>query len=118
MRVLLVDDDPAIVDATTMLLELAGVHVHSALNGDDALAHIETGVRPDLVVSDYRLPGYNGIELIRRVREVTGDDIPTILVTGDTSADEIRDAKLSNCTVLHKPVDTDQLISLIENVTM
>lgn len=115
--VLLVDDDPAIVDATTMLLELAGVQVHSALNGDDALAHIESGVRPDIVVSDYRLPGYTGIELIRRVRDAAGDDIPTVLVTGDTSAEEIREAHLANCTVLHKPVDTDQLISLIENVS-
>jgi two-component system CheB/CheR fusion protein len=115
--VLFVEDDPAIVDATTMLLTLSGFQVHSASNGDEALAHVAAGIRPDIVVSDYRLPGYNGIEVIRRVRQVTADDLPTILITGDTSAIEIEAANISNCTVLRKPVDIDRLISLIENLS-
>ena len=115
--VLLVDDDPAIVDATTMLLRSAGVEVHSASSGDDALAKIEAGMRPDLLVSDYRLPGYTGIEVIQRVRQATMADLPTVLMTGDTSADEVETAKLGNCTILHKPVDTDRLISIIESLT-
>ncbi len=115
--VLIIDDDPAIVDATTMLLELAGMQAHSALNGDDALAHIEAGIYPDIVVSDYRLPGYNGVEVVKRVRQATASDLPTILMTGDTSAREIEAANLSNCMVLHKPVDTNRLISVIEKLT-
>jgi PAS domain S-box-containing protein len=115
--VLFVDDDPAIVDATTMLLDVAGISVHSALDGDAALAHIEAGVRPDVIISDYRLPGYNGVEVVRRVRQATTSDLPTVLMTGDTSSKEIDDAGLGNCTVLHKPVDTDHLISLIESFT-
>lgn len=115
--VLLVDDDPAIVDATTMLLDDFGYEVHSALNDGEALAHLALGIRPDIIVSDYRLPGYNGVEVVRRVRHATSDDLPTVLMTGDTSAQEIRAANLTRCTVLHKPVDTDQLISLIEQLT-
>ncbi|MGI9287749.1 MAG: PAS domain-containing hybrid sensor histidine kinase/response regulator [Pseudomonadales bacterium] len=115
--VLIVDDDFAIVDATMMLLELAGMQAHGASNGDDALAHIEAGICPDIVVSDYRLPGYNGVEVIKRVRQATVDDLPTVLVTGDTSAREIEAANLSNCSILHKPVDTNRLISLIEKLT-
>ncbi len=115
--VLFVDDDPAVVDATSMMLEAMGIVVHSALNGDDALAHLASGVRPDIVVSDYRLPGYNGIEVVRRVRAATSNDLPTVLMTGDTSAKEIESADLSNCTVLHKPVDTSRLINLIESLT-
>jgi PAS domain S-box-containing protein len=112
--VLFVDDDPAIVDATVMLLDLAGVLVYSALDGEAALAHINNGVRPDIVISDYRLPGFTGVEVIRRVRAATTDDLPTVLMTGDTSAKEIESANLTHCTVLHKPVNTDQLISIIE----
>jgi two-component system CheB/CheR fusion protein len=112
--VLLVDDDPAIVDATTMLLRSVGFTVHGALNGDEALGYIDEGVMPDIVVSDYRLPGYDGVELVRKVRKVAGDELPTIIITGDTSAREIEAASLSNCTILRKPVDTDHLISLIE----
>jgi len=114
--VLFVDDDPAIVDATTMLLESVGVTVHSASCGVDAMAHLAAGVQPDIVVSDYRLPGDNGVEVVRRVRQATVDGLPIILMTGDTSGDEIRSADLANCTVLHKPVDTEQLIALIEGV--
>lgn len=115
--VLFVDDDPAIVDAMTMLLNVSGFVVYSALHGDEALAHITNGIQPDIVVSDYRLPGYDGVEVVRRVRRATVSNLPIVLMTGDTSPREVDDANLSNCTVLHKPVDTDRLISLIENLT-
>jgi PAS domain S-box-containing protein len=111
--VLLVDDDPSILDATTMLLQSINMDVYSALDGDAAMAHLSAGVQPNIIVSDYRLPGYNGIEVIRRVRQITFNDLPAILITGDTKANEIFTANMSNCTVLHKPADVDQLIALI-----
>ncbi|MDP6414098.1 MAG: hybrid sensor histidine kinase/response regulator, partial [Gammaproteobacteria bacterium] len=79
--VLLIDDDLAIVDATTMLLSSAAIKVYSALNGDEALAHIDGGVQPDIILSDYRLPGYNGIEVIRRIRKAAHDDLPAVVMT-------------------------------------
>ncbi len=112
--VLFIDDDPSIVDAIGMLLEAEGAEVHTALNGDEALAHIAAGVRPDIVVSDYRLPGYDGIEVVRRVRQATVEDLPAVIMTGDTSSQEIEASNLAHCTVIHKPVDTDQLLSMIE----
>ena len=111
--VLVVDDDPAIIDATVMLLKIEGFDVQSALHGDEALAKIEDGLRPDIVVSDYRLPGLNGIEVVRRIRHLVGEDLPTILITGDTSAKGIAAVDLARCTVLHKPVNSERLISLI-----
>jgi DNA-binding NtrC family response regulator len=111
--VLFVDDNPAIVDAIAMLLEAEGIAVHVAMNGDEALIQIQDGLRPDIVISDYRLPGYSGVELLRRVRKLIGE-VPAILVTGDTTASEIEAASLDNCTILHKPVDLDRLIALIE----
>jgi signal transduction histidine kinase/CheY-like chemotaxis protein len=110
--VLFVDDDPAIVDAILMMFAGEGFEVQAAQNGDDALAHIEKGFRPDVLVSDYRLPGYNGIEVVRRVRQRTREDLPAIIMTGDTSAHEIR--SLPHCEILHKPVDTDGLVALIQ----
>jgi len=111
--VLIVDDDPAIIDATVMLLKIEGFDVQSALHGDEALAKIEDGLRPDIVVSDYRLPGLDGIEVVRRIRHLVGEDLPTILITGDTSAKDIAAVDLARCTVLHKPVNSERLISLI-----
>lgn len=112
--VLFIDDDPAIVDSMKMLLSAEGITVHAALNGDEAQQHIAAGVRPDLLVSDFRLPGYNGVELVRRIKSVTAEDLPTVIMTGDTSSHEIEAAGLSNCRVLHKPVDVDHLISIIQ----
>jgi PAS domain S-box-containing protein len=113
IKVLIVDDDPAIVDATRMLLEVEGFDVTTALDGREAIGQIEDGLRPNIIVSDYRLPGLNGIDVIRHIRELAGEDLPTILVTGDTSAAHIAEAGLTFCEVLHKPVDSDQLIALI-----
>ncbi|RLQ20241.1 response regulator [Seongchinamella sediminis] len=97
-----------------MILESAGVRVHGALCGDDALAHLAAGVRPDVVISDFRLPGYDGIELVRRVRQAMVEDLPAILITGDTSGEQIRAANLCDYAVLHKPADTEKLIAMIE----
>lgn len=114
--VLLVEDDVSIIDATTLLLEAAGMRVHSALNGEEALARVAAGAAPDLILTDYRLPGDNGAAVIRRVREVGGSALPAILVTGDTSSlgDDAR--ALEHCRVLHKPVDTGELLTLIERL--
>lgn len=114
LNVLLIEDDPAIADATTMLLESAGKKVHSSADGVAALARIEAGLCPDLIVTDYRLPGYNGIEVIRRIRAASASAIPAIMMTGDTLVqEEIAATELDNCTVLRKPVDAEQLIALI-----
>jgi PAS domain S-box-containing protein len=116
--VLLVDDDTAIIDATTMLLEAVGADVHSALSAAGAMAEIEAGTKPDILITDYRLPGASGVEVIRRVREATAvEDLPAVLITGDTSAQELEAAALDGCTVLHKPVDAQQLMTLIQKLT-
>jgi len=96
------------------MLKVAGFVVQAALSGDEALAHIDNGFSPDILISDYRLPGYDGIEVVRRVRQRTSEDLPTIMMTGDASAQEIRAANLSHCEVLQKPVDPESFISLIE----
>jgi hypothetical protein len=111
--VLLVDDNADIVDASTMLLESAGAHVYSALNSEQALACIDAGVHPDILICDYRLVGGNGVETVRRVRDVAGREIPSVILTGDTTFRKIGADELSNCSVLHKPVDTERLVSLV-----
>lgn len=113
--VLFVDDDPAILDAMAMLLEFADMEVHTAIDGEHALDHLAGGLMPDIVVSDYWLPGLTGAELVDRIRRGTRTDLPVILLTGDTNAAEL-EAVVSDCTVLHKPVDTDRLVTLIESL--
>lgn len=115
--VLFIDDDCAIISAMTMLLEAAQFKVCSAANGDQALARLAAGIRPDIVVCDYRLPDYDGIEVIRRVRKAAGETLPAILLTGDTSIRESESEASGDYKVLLKPVASDQLISWIEHLT-
>ncbi len=112
--VLFVEDDPAVIDATAMLFEATGVSFHTATDGPSAVDDVVAGLVPDLIVCDYRLPGMNGVEVIRRVREVMGRNVPAVVMTGDTSARDIESAHLPLCTVLHKPVDTERLLGLVE----
>ncbi len=112
--VLFVEDDPAVIDATTMLFEASGVGFKTATDGRTAVELVAAGAVPDLIVCDYRLPGMNGVEVIQRVRTILGRDVPAVVMTGDTSARDIEAAHLPHCTVLHKPVDTDRLLSLVE----
>ena len=114
--VLLVDDDEAIIHASTLLLRSAGIDVHSALDHDEALARVADGATPDLLLCDYRLVGDSGIEVVRHVRQAVARDVPSIILTGDTSQREIEEAGLPNCTVVHKPVDPDRLLNLVQSM--
>lgn len=112
---LLVDDDPSIIDATTMLLEVSGARVISADSAEDALAKIDSGVSPDVLITDYRLPAMHGVELIRTVREKLGHLVPAVLITGDTTTTNVRLDPPLNCEVLKKPIDANKLLEVIRS---
>lgn len=111
--ILLVDDDSRVRHAMKMLLTTAGFHTVSAKDPNEALVVAQSGYDPDVLISDYRLPVCNGVELVREFRTTISRDIPVIMMTGDTSIEHIRDADLPNCHVMHKPSDARQLIKLI-----
>lgn len=112
--VLLVEDDEAVVDATTMLLESAGMRVHWACDGASALDGVSNGLQPDLVICDYRLPVMTGVEVVRHLRRMLAIPVPAVLMTGDTSSVVIDFQELPDCSVFHKPVDTSRLLDHIE----
>ena len=115
-RILLIEDDLGVLQATQLLLETSGFRVTPASNSDQALETLATSA-PDMIISDYRLPGaYNGLELIAKIRQSIGKHLPALLMTGDTSTDKLRLAEASNCRVLHKPIDPQDLHSLIQKI--
>lgn len=110
-RILVVDDETAILEGMKVLLEANGHVVAVAGSVDDAVDNIIGGFRPDVVVTDYRLPyGRNGAEVIDRVRHASGHIIPCVVLTGDT---EIVAASLPATTLMHKPVDPRDLEQII-----
>ncbi|MBT3197975.1 MAG: response regulator, partial [Gammaproteobacteria bacterium] len=102
-RILLVDDAPAVVAVGQEMLEQAGYQVETALSGQDALHRYRQSPH-DLVVSDFSMPGMNGVELGGEIQAL-GHKTPLILLTGvelSTSESRLRESGIQ--TVLHKPV--------------
>jgi CheY-like chemotaxis protein/anti-sigma regulatory factor (Ser/Thr protein kinase) len=110
--VLIVDDEPAVLDATSMLLKIEGFEVLIAASESEALECVSVRT-PDLIITDYHLrEGRTGVEVIRAVREHVSVCVPVILVSGDTS-DAIVVSDLESTSFLTKPVNTDKLMEEI-----
>lgn len=86
-RVLVVEDDPAVLELLEQGLSFAGFRVSSARGGAAAL-HLAAEESPDLVVLDVMLPDIDGFEVCQRLR-ADGDDVPVIFLTARDAADDL-----------------------------
>lgn len=116
--VLVVDDDKQVLDGMQILLSSWGYAVLAARSLEQALdALTDDARRPDLVISDFRLAAdVTGIDVIQAVFHATGNEMPAIIVTGDTSPQGIALASASGYQVLHKPLDPQQLRNTISQL--
>jgi two-component system response regulator FixJ len=112
-KVYVIDDDDAMRDSLDFLLGSADFHVtlfESALNFLDALPAIDFGC----VVSDVRMPGIDGIELLKRLK-ACGSLFPVLIMTGHGDVPLAVEAmKLGAMDFLEKPFEDDRLIGMIE----
>ena len=81
LRILVVDDEPAMVGAVSALVGSAGHHVVTAYDGDTALRRLAEE-SPDLVLLDLAMPGRDGVDVVRAARQ--SSDVPIIILTGET----------------------------------
>src|SRR3982751_2248777 len=86
--ILVVDDEPLVVEVVGRYLKREGFRVLTAASGDQALAAASGSVRPDLVILDVMLPGVQGVEVCRRLREERGALMPIILLTARGEEDD------------------------------
>jgi signal transduction histidine kinase/CheY-like chemotaxis protein len=115
LSILVIDDEVAIQEAMFTLLVGWG---HSVVAAGSCTEMLDRAVgfttTPDLIISDYRLrDDENGIATIERLRTEFNNDIPAILITGDTAPDRIREATASDCFLMHKPVSNSRLRAAI-----
>ena len=112
-KVYVIDDDDAMRDSLDFLLGSADFHItlfESALNFLDALPAIDFGC----VVSDVRMPGIDGIELLKRLK-ARGSLFPVVIMTGHGDVPLAVEAmKLGAMDFLEKPFEDDRLIGMIE----
>jgi two-component system, sensor histidine kinase len=104
--VLVIDDEPAILEA--MKAMLCGWRCESVVaDGSDAALEgvAQAGRYPDLFIADYRLQSHEtGVQAAQRIRWELGVQIPTILITGSTSSEHLTEAETADCLVMGKPV--------------
>ncbi len=82
-RILVADDDKDMLALTERWLLREGYTVDTAVSGGEALDKL-SGIRPDLILLDYRMPGMDGLQTLERIREDESNrDIPVIIRTGD-----------------------------------
>ena len=116
--VVVIDDDPLVLEGMCGLFRSWGYHLLVAGTDDEALAGIVDRDRPPaLIVSDYHLSGgKTGIEVIEALRRTFSAEIPAFLVSGDTSPELLRQARASGYHLLHKPVDPMTLRAMVSYV--
>lgn len=114
--IVVIEDEAIVLAGYQMLFESWGYRVVAAASSAAAQARLEEiGERPDFILADYRLKeGHTGTEAIQTLREAFGQDIPGVLVTGDTAVDRLRTAAASGLPILHKPVTGRQLQDVLK----
>ncbi len=116
LKILLVDDEQEFVTTLAERLELRGMHVDMAMDGETALSIIETDP-PQVVVLDVMMPGLSGMEVLERIKAMD-PKIQVILLTGHgATKDGIKGMQLGAFDYLIKPVDIDELIEKLNEAT-
>jgi signal transduction histidine kinase/CheY-like chemotaxis protein len=111
--VLVVDDDPMVLEAMRGLLEGWGYRVITGGSHEAIAALVAVAPTPDLIIADFHLSGgRTGMETIAHIRAAYGAEIPAFLVSGDTSPERLQQARAQGYTLLHKPVSPMTLRSL------
>jgi two-component system response regulator RegX3 len=113
-RILLVDDEPAIVDAVTYALEGEGYEVASRPDGETAL-EAALGGTFDLVVLDLMLPRMSGMEVCRRLRGKS--DVPILMLTAkDSEVDQVLGLEIGADDYVTKPFSVAELVSRVRAI--
>jgi len=114
--VLIVENDPEVLFATTQKLESWGASVLAADSTVEAVRLVdEIGMAPDVILADYQLHGDDtGIAAIKALRAATGSHIPAIMITADQGDEVLRAGLTEDFTVLRKPVQLSRLRPLID----
>lgn len=114
--IVVIDDEPDVLDSTRLLLESWGHTVLSGTSADDVVARLaELGREPDLVLADYRLRnGDTGGQAVARVESQLEGRVPAIILTGDTAPERLQQAKALGYGLLHKPVQPEALRTAID----
>ena len=115
-KILVIDDDAAIRQLLTDVLEMDGHEVHLAVDGKDGLRLLEL-TRPDFVVLDVMMPGIDGYAVLREIRAQEGDPLPVLMLTAAADPAAATRGWLDGVDYfLAKPFAPDAVLDLVESM--
>ena len=115
-KILIVDDEPIIVAEFSEWLESLDYQCVTALNVDEALATITEDNEITLVITDMRMPGKNGAELIYELKNNSEREFEYVVLSGHLDVDQgLQDIKGADLTLMRKPVETARLEKFLED---
>ena len=112
--ILVVDDEPRIIEAVSMNLELEGYQVSAARNGYEALQKLTEDL-PDLIILDVMMPEIDGFETLRKIREVSTVPVIMLTVKGE-EIDKVKGLDLGADDYVTKPFSPKELVSRVKAV--
>lgn len=109
--VMLIDDEPYVLKGLSMVLQNWGYRVLAATSEAEAMDLLAAMTSPpSIILADYRLrEGRTGTEAVAHIRDHYASAIPSIIITGDTAPERLREAEASGFSILHKPIQPPQL---------
>jgi DNA-binding NtrC family response regulator len=110
--ILVVDDDESLRRVTQLQLQEAGYDVFTAPNGTEALAMIESDT-PDLVITDMKMPGMSGLELLGKIRKLYGQTTVLMVTAFGTIQTAVEAMKAGAYDYITKPIDYEELVLVV-----
>jgi two-component system chemotaxis response regulator CheY len=116
--IMLVDDSATILLSISNILTKAGYAVEKASNANDGLNKFKSGVKVDLLITDLNMPGMNGIDFIKEVRQLPSYKfMPILFLTTESQQSKRAEAKAAGASGwLVKPATADELLNTIKLV--
>jgi two-component system response regulator PilR (NtrC family) len=112
-KILVIDDEQGMRDFLSIMLKKEGYDVVAAENGNDALKAVQTEIF-DLVISDVKMPGLNGIDVLKTVKEVSSETIVIMITAYATAETAVEAMKLGAYDYITKPFKVDEIKLIIQ----
>lgn len=113
-KILVIEDHPDTLMLMSLVLKREGFSVVEATDGNDALKKLQSGLSPDLIFVDLKMPGCDGVEFMERFRKMPNSlKVPVFVTSGlDDIEDYTKDCGAQG--FIEKPVDLDKLLTKVD----
>ena len=116
-RILVVDDEAVIAEELCEFLESFDYPCQLAFSADEALKIVAEDADITLIMTDMRMPGRSGAELIRELQSISNRSFEYVMISGHLDADQdLAEIKVEHVTLMRKPINIEEMVEYLENL--